>query len=356
MLGSSSLAGDARTCGSDLRPKSFLYRRQDDEMLKIITGVALLVIAGIALYLWIQNRSLPELNAKVVPVVFLGCIGATFTIWYSLRSERIDHDFTSTVYFHKSTLLPLDEHDSRRYLIGGDQFDISLKSLAKNRVECDPRFRVEDSNRRVDEAAGLYFDMVFLKLIDRFFWAYGDWWDVRITSARHGNNVMSVASAIKPGAECASLSWEDFRKASDGKDPFLASLSGYPKEHQSAKMTVPPKTKLSIAAIRGRRSLVLTNPFVEVSITLSYTGGSIGIGDYAWLLGYDNKKSEEFWSEFMDVECSADFKRTRSGHPDMARYRRWVETMFAEIRYQLSDEDRMKRARDYHDLVSPRNR
>ena len=102
-------------------------------MLKIIAIGVLLIVLVIAFYLYIQNRSLPDLNSKVVPVLFLGCIGTALTIWYSLRSERIDQHFASTVYFHKSDLLLLDEHDARRHLYGGDQFRIPLQNYIKRR-------------------------------------------------------------------------------------------------------------------------------------------------------------------------------------------------------------------------------
>jgi len=321
-------------------------------MLLILLVIVLVPLLVFTAYLYIQNRNLPELNSKVIPVVIVGIIGLAFTIWYSLKSEKIDLDFASTVYFHKSDLLTLDEHDTRHHLYGGDEFSGRLPGFIRDRIEHDERFDTKDLERRIEEAEELYSDMVFLKLIDRFFWAYADWWDVRIRSQRHGNGVTSIVSAIKPDPDCGSLTWEDFLSVSDSKDAFPSLLSSFPKQHWPTKMTVPPKTQASLTATRYGRSLVLRNPFVRVSITIFYRGGGVGIGDYAWFLGYDNKKSEEFWAEHLEVTCDAVFERTKSGHPEMMRHRRWVETMFGEIRYQLDDQKRMERAREYRDLIS----
>ena len=79
--------------------------------------------------------------------------------------------------------------------------------------------------------------------------------------------------------------------------------------------------------------------------------GSTGLGDYQWLLGYSNKQNEEFRSEHFEVSCKAECEKFKSGHPDMPRYKRWVETLFAEIQYQLDDKKRLERARDYRDLT-----
>jgi len=137
---------------------------------------------------------------------------------------------------------------------------------------------------------------------------------------------------------------------SGDEDCFGALLSDYVEKHSSGKMTVPPETKGTLLASRNSHQIILTNPFAEVSITIVFQGGSVGIGDYTWLLGYDRKKSDEFWSEYFDVNCKVRFRKLRSGHPDIPRYKRWVETIFDETEYQFSDRLRLQRARDYRDL------
>ena len=73
------------------------------------------------------------------------------------------------------------------------------------------------------------------------------------------------------------------------------------------------------------------------------------------VLGYSNEEDKEFWSEHFRITCNAKFEKLKSGHPEMPKYERWVKTMFAEVQYQLDEKEQLKRAREYRDLVSPRN-
>jgi len=71
-------------------------------VLLVLVWAVLIVVGG---YLYCMNRALPGLKAKVVPAVFVGIIGGLLTVYYSLKSETVERDFTSTVHFHKSDLL-----------------------------------------------------------------------------------------------------------------------------------------------------------------------------------------------------------------------------------------------------------
>jgi hypothetical protein len=207
-----------------------------------------------------------------------------------------------------------------------------------------------------DKIKEFYHNVIFIKLISRFFWMYADWWDVNINSVRRGNSIESVVSATEPKLSYDTLEWKDFLETLDAKDNFYQLLSTFSKDYFIKKMTVPPKTKVDFVTSKYSRAVVLTNPFTRVSITIDRRSGSIGLGDYQWLLGYDNKENEGFWSEHFEINCKYEFEKFKSGHPDMPRYKRWVETMFAEIQYQLDDEGRLKRARDYRDLIGPQDK
>lgn len=323
--------------------------------MKIISAISIVFLVflfGVVVYLAFQNRDSVALHSKLIPALVITIVGGFFTIWFSLKSESVDLQFISTIFFHKSDKKPLDEHEDRRHTYGGEQFDVRLQVFLRNHIENDENLKKGDFNKIGDEVRNLYFDMVFIKLFARFFWMYADWWDISINSVRRGNTFTTNIHPIKPDPDCDHIEWKDLLRALDIKSDFSQLLSSFSEDYWIKKMTVPPKTKVDFVTSRDRRALVLTNPFTRVSINIRKRSGSMGLGDYRWLLGYNNKKSEEFWSEHFEVTCKAKFEKFRSGHPKMARYKRWVETMFAEIQYQLDDEKRLKRARDYRDLIS----
>ncbi|MGB8226233.1 MAG: hypothetical protein WCE45_05135 [Sedimentisphaerales bacterium] len=323
--------------------------------ISVIFAICLVPLLGFGIYLVVQNRNLEALRSKALPALAIAVMGVLFTIWFSLKSENIGLQFVSTLFFHKSDKKPLDELYKDQYDFGGDQFDIGLLNFIDKYIEQN-----QELNKAVFDNGGdekitqFYHDMVFIKLLSRFFWMYADWWDININSVRRGNSLSSETQAVKPISASSSLEWKNFLGALDANDNLYKLLSSFSEDFHIKKMTVPPKTKVNFITSEYRRVIILENPFVKVSITIDKSGGSIGLGDYKWLLGYDNKKSEEFWSEHFKINCKAEFEKFRSGHPEMPKYKKWVETMFAEIQYQLDEEKRLKRALDYHGLKQPK--
>ena len=320
--------------------------------ISIIVIVCLLIMFGIAVYLAVQNRNSAAMWSKLIPALAIGVIGTLFTIWFSLKSENVDRQFVSTILFHRSDKKPLDNHDKRRHLYGGDQFDGELQDFIGAFIENNENLSNSDRNSIGNEVMDFYLDVVVLKLLARFFWMYADWWDIHIDSVRRGDSTLSTVTAIKPVPPSHSLTWAHYLRGLERKEHFATVLSSFSDDFWIKKMTVPPRTQVDVIASDHSRTLRFTNPFVRISIAVSKRGGSVGLGDYRWLLGYDNKRSDDFWSIHFDVNCTAEFQRARSGHPDMSRHRQWVETMFSEIRYQLDDQERLTRARDYRDLIS----
>lgn len=310
----------------------------------------LLAIVGI--YIAVQNRNSEALRSKVLPAFGIAVIGALLTIWFGLKGETIDFQFISTLFFNKLDKKPLDEHYQDQYKFGGDQFNINLQNFIGECLANEKELNQAVFRQNGERIKEFYHDMIFVKLISRFLWMYADRWNIRINSVRRGNSFESSVSPIdKSNPAYSKLSWEDFVDEVKDDNNFHKLLSSVSEQTSIKEMTVPPKTKMKLIALKHNKILVLSNPFVTVSIGVNRHSGSIGLGDYRWLLGYDNKTSEKFWSEHFEVHCKAEFEKFKSGHPDMPKYEQWVKTMFAEIQYQLDDEQRLKRAKEYLELI-----
>lgn len=308
-----------------------------------------LIVAGC--WLLYLNRSSETIWSKVIPAFVIGVIGIFFTIWFSTKSESIDTQFNYTLYFNKTDKKLLDEHYSKQHAYGGSQFDIKLRNFINSKI-VEMGVDKIDFNKDGEKVKDFYFDLSFIKLSSRFYWLYGDWWDIHISSVRRGDGFETSVSTNKPYPPCMSLKWNDFLETLDSDNSLHILLSDFSQELIVKEMKVPPKTKVGIEASTYKKTLSIKNPFVEIFITFNKHGGSVGLGDYQWLLGYDNKKNSEFWSEYFEVVCEAKFERLRSGHPEMPRYKKWVQTMFDEVQYQYDDEKRIIRAQDYHNLQS----
>ena len=337
---------------------SFSDRGIQMKHLPLIYGVLLaMLLVGAIGYLIVLNRPSASLRSMLFPAIFIGLTAVLFTTWFSLKSEEVDARFVSAVFYHKSDKKPLDEHCSDHRAFGGPQFDITLRSFIDEYLPRDENKPSGPSSKNDKEVAEFYQDVVFLNMISLLFRTYAVSWDVRISHKQMGNALATSRVGIEPKpAEC-HLQWGDFLKSLDSESEFRGLLASFSDKHFVKKVTMPRKTQVQLKISRHERSLVLRNPFVRVSIKMFWAWGpGGGLGDYRWLLGYDDKRSDEFsWLRF-EVTCNATFERTRSLHPDMKRYKRWVETMFAEVQYQFDDDMRLNRARDYRDLVSGQNR
>jgi len=312
----------------------------------------ILLLAAVG-YLALQNKFSAAFRPKLFPALFIGLTSALFTIWFGLKSESIDRRFTSSVFFHKTDKKPLDEHYQDHHKYGGRQFDGRLPGLISSHLTRDQGLKKALSSEGTKAIEEFYQNMLFVKLFSRFFWMYADWWDVRVMSIRRGEALESLVSPVEGNSGYDSLRWEDFLATLEEEDDLHRLLKDFSESYILKKMTVPPKTDLKITTATNEWTFKLINPFSEVAISVYYRGASTGLGDYKWLLGYDERKSEEYYSAHFEVSCVARFEKTRSLHPEMKKYRRWAETMFAEVQYQLDDEKRLERAHDYRDLVGP---
>ncbi len=276
-------------------------------------------------------------------------------VWKKMNNnkETVDIQFISTLFFHKSDKKPLDDYLSGdgRLKFGGHQFRGMLSLFISDRLkECEDLNKAE-FNKDSKKIVEFYHNMILIKLIDQFFWMYSARWDANIYSVRRGTGESKESyvdpKETPPNYDC--LKWEDLLNI-EQQSNFYDLLSAFSNIKETR---VPPKTKVDFIITERKREMILENPFVKVTITINNSGGSLGLGDYRWLLGYDNKRSNEFWSEHFRVNCNAKFEKLKSGHPEMPKYEQWVEVMFAEVQHLLDEKEQLKRAHEYRDLIKP---
>ena len=211
-----------------------------------------------------------------------------------------------------------------------------------------------DFEKNGEKVKDFYFDLAFIRLISSFFAIYSGSWDIYLDSTRRGYSLEKIRQVNMPQPKLDTLKWNNFFDILDPNDSLYKLINDFSQEFFYKEMKVPPKTTVGIETSKYKKMLFLKNPFAEISIEFTKRSGSVGLGDYQWLLGYGDKKNAEFWSEHFEMVCEVKFERLRSGHPEIPRYKKWVQTMLEEVRYQFDDEKRLIRARDYRDLSSYR--
>jgi hypothetical protein len=62
------------------------------------------------------------------------------------------------------------------------------------------------------------------------------------------------------------------------------------------------------------------------------------LGPYRLILGYTSDKDNEFQRAEYLITINAEFNRLRSGHPEMSKYKHWVEEVVSELQTALDEQ------------------
>ena len=164
-----------------------------------------------------------------------------------------------------------------------------------------------DANSR-DE---FYFDVLFRLVVDQLYQSFRNIWDIRAIRSHLPYGVFKWEP--NEGAPKGDfIDWKEFGKLfSDSRALQVERFSNV-----GDQMSVPKGTCLAGGSDKFggtnrtyRRWFTLENYFVKVRVDLSWSGGSIGIGELRVLLGMSKEESDRFWTERCDMKLSAKFNR-----------------------------------------------
>jgi hypothetical protein len=77
------------------------------------------------------------------------------------------------------------------------------------------------------------------------------------------------------------------------------------------------------------------------------------IGMHTLVVDLPTEESQKYWTASYLIAMKAKFNAYRSGHPDMPKYKTWVNNMFETVRDQLDSQRHWERAKEL--LTAPKN-
>ena len=110
------------------------------------------------------------------------------------------------------------------------------------------------------------------------------------------------------------------------------------------ELTLPRRTKVRIKApeinsTAGEEGeIVFENDFVHLSIKTRFSSSMRSLGPYRLIFGYTSDKDNEFQRAEYLITINAEFNRLRSGHPEMSKYKHWVEQVASELQTALDEQ------------------
>ncbi len=295
----------------------------------IVALSVLFFLVGALIYL---NRDATALWQKIIPAVALGIVGAFFSLWISLKDNKIDVSFQTTFINHKTNGSPLEKIEPRFSIFyGGKVFQERgfLKPLDKQNM------------------SDFHLDLAFIEIAVLLYETFQEFKN-RPGSDLYSSNKYPTSLNLPRKVIC----WSNFIKKFECTPDLKNQIRNINNEaYEMKNMTIPLKTSIQINYDKNSsRSIIFKNKFSEISIQVFSSHGSIGIGEWKWLFDYDDDKNNQYWSSTINVILSAKFEKLLSGNPEMSKYIKWAGALFDNIETNLDSKKILDLAREKHHL------
>lgn len=295
-----------------------------------------------------QNRASAEIWGKFIPAIVIGMLGAFFTLWFSLKEEKKAIQFPVSIIHQMKSGKVLELCDKKFDKLYGSKV-YQIRRHIKPLQEQEKTLASKYSN---DMKYVFYRDLLFVEVMSLIFsptQEYGDKLEGYITYPAN------LAIQYFPN-QTQTLIWHDFISTGLNKcrpeikdlclqltDPNLSILS-------QNEIILPKGTTIEVLYERANNYIKIKNKFYEIDVQMYGWYGSKGLGEWKWILEYDNEKNKEYCSDNFNLLLSAKFNRFLSGHPDMPKYKKWINSLFDHLRECLDSEEQLKKAREKHHL------
>lgn len=278
------------------------------------------LILAVAVYSWL-NRDSDRVILTLVTAMTLGALGFITKESISNKEERISKIFPIAVFYGLPNYRPLNINLPYHHDLSMCLQELQPDDLPKEGGHVDIAFGQD-----------IYFDALELVIVKEIFKRFSQGWNVAARQTKTPNGI--------------SLSW---RSLGDQGDEVLLSdvanqLSGNYfvnlGVHDSAprsfggKAILPPGTKISIHREEANKMTIkLTNTYVDLSISLTRSASSMGIGEYARLLGVGRNQAEvshknSYANSVYILDMEAVQTLWLNGNPNMKAHRNWADSIF----------------------------
>ncbi len=292
-------------------------------MRSVLVLVALILATGAAFYVVWMNRASEKIVTAVIPIAIAALIGVGLTVFVFGGQPPLTVKFPAVFLYQFSDKAPFAAPDRPM-----------LNSLFEV-----PELQRDHPERMADETSGatLYHHLLQKAIIDILAQHHRFSWETDIS--RFDMGMIEEMAGPSPDASGPStkLSLEELQQ-------LLKDNRFRDSRFMQPELTLPRGTNARIkapvtSATAGEEGeIVFENDFVHLSITTRFSSWGRTLGPYRLISGYTQEKDSEFQRAEYLITIKAEFNRLRSGHPDMSRYRKWVEQIVSELETSLDEQ------------------
>lgn len=317
------------------------------DMLSIVVAIAYisgLVIVLATIVLAFENRNSPE-TIKSTGVIVGGVAISLITMYLSFQSEHTKQYFSTTLLVNEKTGIPVQTtlayiHDSFPEYSEILWHDESVRRGFRIMFKNHPGMALNlyaggESKPDWGEFENRYADIVFDQGLGQLLEKFGSGWNVEVREFKlFGRQALGSIATKKEDtkSDATILAGKDLL----GKLQFFSPVF---EEYDNPmyELYLPPSSKLVAGSIASSRSVAVSNPFVDLKVSLSSQGAMVVHPESRVLRNLAIADGQEYRAIIFDVEIERTFKGLRLGHPKMQEYRDWTDQFVDCFRSILDD-------------------
>lgn len=288
-----------------------------------------------AFYVVWMNRASEKIITAVLPISAAALIGIFMAVFVFGGQTATTIQFPAMFIFESPENLPVS------IPFRPTQMSLWLVPLLKKN---NPELMKDD-----DQGTTLYHHLLQKAIVETLAFRYGSTWKANIIRY----DVSTGKSEQYGAAEDASGPSE---KISREQLEHLMTENRFARVSTPMvqELNLPPGTSIKVSAphfdpkLGQVSSIILDNDFIRITIETRASNWGVLFGGYRLIMGQANDTNTNLRQASYDVKIRREYKRLRTGHPEMPAYTAWADQVTEELQREF-DEQRIwaKSKEDY---------
>jgi hypothetical protein len=285
--------------------------------------LVLILATVVAFYIVWMNRASEKIMSAVIPIAVAALVGVFLSVFVFGEAAPLIVTFPTVFLCRFSDKTPFIPPTRP-----------TLFSLAEI-----PELLKDHPERMADDTQGgtLYHHFLQRAIIDVLMQHHRFSWETDIRRFDTGFTYVMSGPSVAASTRNTKVS------SSQMKD-LLSGNRFADSKFMLSDLTLPPETKLIVrtpaanAAVGEKGEVILRNDFVVLSITTRPSMWMRSLGPYRLILGYSWDQDKDFETTGYIVTITPDFSKVRAGHPEMSKYKHWVDQIVSELQTAFDEQ------------------
>lgn len=297
-------------------------------MKTVLISLSIILVALVALYTWF-NRDLDRVVLTFVSVLTLGAFGFIAKESISNKPEEYSKTIPIVVLYEKPSYRPLNISFPYTFDLG-----YALQNIPQT------MFPKEEESIDIGFASDVYFEAMLYVILKKVAFIHAHGWELNHKVIH--NPMYKTVNYGSKSDEGDLHEFGEFLSLVPNKYGIHDVLD-LPKSF-GGQFKLPPSMTINAVESDSTKGfeMLLSNRYVSLKISFISNGSSAGIGDYVKLADLDDAYSQiggPAGNSSYSLEISAKQNWWLNGHPEMKKYKLWIESLISildsEFNYEL---------------------